>query len=59
MKKYAVYVDWFDIKICISLIGLFDHLFMDCRVVIQHRFTADVVFPPRNDDRGRRSSERA
>ena len=23
MKKYAVYVDWLDIKICISLIGLF------------------------------------
>jgi len=51
MKKYAIYVDWLDIKICMSLIGLFDDLFLDCRVLAQHRFVADVVLHPRKDNR--------
>jgi len=33
------------------LIGLFYDIFLDCHVLIQHRFTADVVFHPRKDDR--------
>jgi len=33
------------------LIGLFYDIFLDCHVLIQHRFTADVVFRPRKDDR--------
>jgi putative endonuclease len=33
------------------IVGLFYDIFLDCHLLIQHRFTADVVFRRRKDDR--------